>query len=250
VIKDKRVLALVPARGGSKGLHRKNIIELCGKPLLGWPIQAARLSKYVDEVIVSTEDAEIAEKARKEGAELPFMRPVELATDTASSFMVAEHAIQFLERQGTHFDYLVLLEPTSPLTEASDIDMALERLLENKNIADSIISVSKIEATHPAFDVSITDMGIITPYLTAGLSGAGRRQDISDLYFFDGSLYISDIPAYLLKKTFYHDRTLAHVSPKWKSLEVDDFVDFVCVEAIMKNVGRIKETETQKENKT
>lgn len=240
MIEGKRVLALVPARGGSKGLPRKNIMDLCGRPLLGWPVNAARRSRYVDKVIVSTDDAEIAEKARQEGAEVPFMRPAELATDQATSFMVVEHAVRFLEGNGGAYDYLVLLEPTSPLTESSDVDKALEELVANREIADSIISVSKVEAAHPAFDVSVTGKGLIRPYVAAEFSNAGRRQDISELYFFDGSLYITDVAVYLLKKSFYHDRTLAHISPKWKSLEVDDMIDFVCVEAIMRNLKMIK----------
>lgn len=240
MINDKRVLALIPARGGSKGLPRKNILDMCGKPLLGWPIAAAKGSRYVDRVIVSTEDEEIADIARKQGADLPFMRPSELASDTVTSFMVVEHAIKFLAGTGDAYDYLLLLEPTSPLTESSDIDRAIEKLETNREYADAIISVNKVEAAHPAFDVVIGSDGLIGPYLTQDFSGAGRRQDITDLYFFDGSLYISDTRAYLSQKTFYHNRTLAHISPKWKAHEVDDLTDFICIEAIMKNLSRIK----------
>lgn len=240
MINSRKILALIPARGGSKGLPRKNILVMCGKPLLGWPIKAARDSQYVDRVIVSTDDREIARIAEQQGAEVPFMRPAELASDTATSFMVVEHTIKFLADKGEKYDYLLLLEPTSPLTEPSDVDEALENLESNRGYADSIISVNKVEAAHPAFDVVIGENGLIGPYLSPDFSGAGRRQDISELYFFDGNLYISDIDAYLSKKTFYHDRTMAYISPKWKSLEVDDITDFICIEAIMKNRDMIK----------
>jgi N-acylneuraminate cytidylyltransferase/CMP-N,N'-diacetyllegionaminic acid synthase len=240
MINGKTVLALIPARGGSKGLPRKNIMELCGKPLLGWPIQAARGSNYVDKVVVSTDDREIAEKALEQGAEVPFIRPAELATDTASSISVIEHAISTLMKDNFIFDYLVLLEPTSPLTESADIDLALEKIESKRDIADSIVGVSRVEATHPVFDVLINEAGLIQPFWSPDFSSAKRRQEIDELYFFEGSLYISDTSILLQKKGFYHDRTLPYVVPKWKAFEVDDLIDFICIEAIMNNLDKIK----------
>lgn len=242
MINDKKVLALIPARGGSKGIRRKNLIELCGRPLVGWPIGAALGSKYIDTVAVSTEDYEIAAKSRELGAEVPFVRPIELASDTATSASVILHALDFFKASGKEFDYLVLLEPTSPLTESWDVDAALEKLDLAGKLADSIIGVSKLINAHPAFSVSINSRGLVSPYLS-DFSSAGRRQDIKELYFLDGSLYISDTAAFIAKKTFYHERTLAHVMPKWKSFEIDDMVDLVCVEGIMKGIDRIRESE-------
>jgi N-acylneuraminate cytidylyltransferase/CMP-N,N'-diacetyllegionaminic acid synthase len=243
VISEKKLLALIPARGGSKGLPRKNIIDLCGRPLLGWPIQAASNSKYVDRIIVSTDDPEIAKIAETQGAEVPFIRPPELATDTATSFSVIEHAITYLAKKEQRYDYILLLEPTSPLTEVQDINEAMEKLQASRKTADSIISVSKVQASHPVFDVIIGEDGLIHSFMTQDFAAAGRRQDISDLYFFDGSLYISDIRVYLDKKSFYHKRTLPHIVPKWKSFEVDDMMDLICVEAILNNIDKIKEVE-------
>lgn len=240
MINDKKILGIVPARGGSKGLPRKNIISLCGRPLLGWPIQTAKGSRFIDRVIVSTDDYEIAEKAIEQGAEVPFIRPAALASDKASSFSVVEHALSFLTAKGDIYDYIVLLEPTSPLTESEDIDAALEILHKSREIADSIISVSKMEGAHPAFNVVIQETGIIVPFCSSEFSSPIRRQDISDVYFFDGSLYISDVKVYLERKTFCHEKTLAYVTPKWKSIEVDDIVDLICVEAIIKNIETIK----------
>ena len=245
MINNKKVLALIPARGGSKGLPRKNLLPLSGLPLVGWPIQAAKKSRYIDRVVVSTDDEEIAGKARELGAEVPFLRPAELASDTASSASVIEHAIIFLEAAGATFDYLVLLEPTSPLTEASDVDSAIERLEARRDAADSIVGVSRVEAAHPAFDVVVDDEGLIAPFATESFASAGRRQDISELYFFDGTLYISDVRAYLEKKSFYHSRTLPFIVPKWKAFEVDDLVDFICIEAIMNKINLIKGNKDQ-----
>jgi CMP-N,N'-diacetyllegionaminic acid synthase len=239
VINNKKVLALIPARGGSKGLPRKNVIDLCGRPLLGWPIQAAKGSRFIDRLIVSTDDREIAESAARQGAEVPFLRPPELATDTATSSAVIEHAISFLKTLGDQFDYLVFLEPTSPLTESEDIDRAIEKLDNARGIADSIVSVSRVEAAHPIFDVTIGENSLIMPYGSEKFFSAGRRQNISDLYFFDGSLYISDVDVYLDKKSFYHERTLSYIVPKWKAFEVDDIVDLICIEAIIRNLTKI-----------
>jgi N-acylneuraminate cytidylyltransferase/CMP-N,N'-diacetyllegionaminic acid synthase len=240
MINNKKVLAIIPARGGSKGLPGKNIMSLCGKPLLGWPVSAACHSKFIDKVIVSTEDQKIADIALAQGAEIPFLRPEEFASDTATSFSVIKHALDFFKHEREEFEYCILLEPTSPLTESDDIDTALSKLEMNKNFADSIVGVSKIEAMHPVFDVRINEKGLIIPYVSDCFSAAGRRQDLDELFFFEGSLYISKTDSLLSKESFYHDRTLGYIVPKWKSLEIDDLVDFLCVEAVMKNLHQIK----------
>lgn len=240
MINGKSVLAIIPARGGSKGLPQKNILHLCGRPLLGWPIRAAKNSMYIDRVIVSTDDKKIARIAKDQGAEVPFLRPSELALDTSTTISVLEHAIAFTKREGWNYDYCLLLEPTSPLTESADVDEALEKLDSKRNIADSIVGVSKVKATHPDFDVVIDKTGLIKPYLYGGFSKAGRRQDLKELYFFEGSLYLSDTNSLLENNGFYHERTLPYIVPRWKSIEVDEIVDLICIEAIMKNINRLK----------
>jgi N-acylneuraminate cytidylyltransferase/CMP-N,N'-diacetyllegionaminic acid synthase len=235
MISNQKVLCIIPARGGSKGLPKKNVMSLLGKPLVGWPIKAALGSEYIDRIIVSTEDPSIAEIAISQGAEVPFLRPAELASDTATSISVIEHAIEFTSSQNETYDYCVLLEPTSPTTESSDVDLAIDKLVQNRSIADAIVGVSRLEGTHPVFSVSISLDGIIHPYISQEQNNSIRRQDTEDLFFFDGSLYISDTSVFLQKRGFYHERTLGFVTPKWKSLEIDDMIDFVCVEAILKN---------------
>jgi len=242
MINKKSVIAIIPARSGSKGLPGKNVLNLCGRPLLGWPIRAAKNSTYVDRIIVSTDDKKIARIAKEKGAEVPFLRPSELALDTSTTISVIEHVVAFTKNEGKGYNYCLLLEPTSPLTESSDIDKAIEKLDSNRDIADSIVGVSKVEATHPVFDVVINKKGLIDPYLADDFSMAGRRQEIEDLYFFEGSLYISDMLILAKKKTFYHNRTLPHIVPKWKAFEVDDIVDFICIEAILSNINKIKNT--------
>lgn len=233
MIEDKKVLAIIPARGGSKGIPGKNIRMVYGKPLLAWPIEAALRSKIVDRVIVSTEDTGIANVAKQAGAEVPFMRPGELATDTARSADVIVHALHFFIARKQYYDYILLLEPTSPLTETSDVDAALLKLHKARNLADAIVGISSVNGPHPDFDVRLSEDGLISPYAAPDFSSLKRRQDTEPVYFMEGSLYISAVDVFLAKKSFYHERTMGYMVPRWKSFEVDDLMDLICVEALM-----------------
>ncbi len=235
MIDGKSVIAIVPARGGSKGLPGKNTREICGRPLLAWSVRAGLKSRYVDEVIVSTDSEDIAQVALKAGAKVPFLRPSELAQDTSTSFDVIAHALDHYKKLGTQFSYITLLEPTSPMTTSEDVDQALEKLVRHKS-ATSIVGVCKTESQNPAFLVKISETGLISGYQQTDMPVL-RRQDIPDVYFFEGSLYISEIPFLLERKSFYHHRTLACKFPKWKSFEIDDIDDFTIVEALMKQKG-------------
>ena len=233
--KNKTFLAIIPARGGSKGLPGKNIKKLCGKPLIAWSIEAGLKSNYLDEVVVSTDYENIAEIAKEYGANVPFLRPDYLASDTATSFDVVKHTIDFYKNElNREFDYIVLLEPTSPLREVSDIDRAIEILLESS--ADSIVGICKTEDQNPAFLIKKDNNNYISGYENRDMKVL-RRQDVDDIYFFEGTIYISQTKILLAKKTFYHESTIGYEVPKYKSLEIDDMNDFIMVEAIMKYKG-------------
>lgn len=228
---NNRFLCIIPARSGSKRLPNKNIKPLCGKPLLAWSIEAARESKYIDEIVVSTDSKEYAEIAKCFGASVPFLRPKELSLDTTTTFEVLEHCIRFYENLGKWFDYVVLLEPTSPLREKGDIDRAIEKLVgEGRLGARSIVGVCATESANPAF-LTHLENGFIRPYENTDFTPI-RRQDIKPVYFFEGSLYISETNTLLEARNFYHHATLGFEVPKWKSLEVDDEDDFVMIEAL------------------
>lgn len=239
MIGGERVLALVPARAGSKGLPGKNVLDLCGRPLLGWPVQAALGSRCVDRVVVSTDDAGYAAIARAQGAETPFLRPAELAGDRASSADVVIHALDALAAEGDRFGYLVLLEPTSPLTESADVDAALARLAARRDVADAIVGVARVEATHPDFDLLMDGDGRIRPAFAESFASMRRRQELSELWFAEGSLYATAVDAFRVRRGFYHERTLGHAMPRWKSFEVDELVDLVCIEALMRERARL-----------
>ncbi len=233
--KNKTFLAIIPARGGSKGLPKKNIKELCGKPLIAWSIEAGLKSKYLDEVMVTTDSQEIADISNQYGANVPFLRPDELASDTATSFDAIKHTLDYYNNeQNKEFDYIVLLEPTSPLREPSDIDRAIEILFDSG--ADSIVGICKTEDQNPSFLVTKDMENFICGYENKEMKVL-RRQDIKDVYFFEGTIYISKTNILLSKKTFYHENTIGYEVPKYKSLEIDDIDDFVMVEAIMKHKG-------------
>jgi CMP-N,N'-diacetyllegionaminic acid synthase len=231
MIGQSRVLALIPARGGSKGLPRKNVLPLLGRPLIGWTIEQAKQSRYIDRVVVSTDDFEIAEAGRASGGDVPFMRPAELASDTASSIDVILHALDTLGEAGDHYEYLALLEPTSPLRDSSDIDAALEQLVSTHR-AESIVGVAKVESAHPDFLVRI-EGGFAKPFAVHEIQ-AKRRQELDELYFFEGSLYIAAVNSLRARRSFYHSATLPYVVPKFKAYEIDDPSDFIVVEALMR----------------
>lgn len=232
MINGKKVIGIVPARGGSKGLPGKNIKELLGKPLIAWSIEAGRDSTYIDTLLVTTDDERIALIAKEFGAEVPFLRPAELANDSATSVDVVAHAIDFMQSRGEHFDIVVLLEPTSPLREPQDIDKALELMADG--VATSVVSICEAESTHPAFMFRMESQGLIQSMQSDGFKVL-RRQELEPAFFLDGSVYASDIGTLLARKTFCHERTKGLKLPKWKSPEIDDIVDFMLVEAILKH---------------
>ncbi len=231
---NKTFLAIIPARSGSKGLPDKNIKIINGKPLIAWSIEAGLKSKYIDRLIVSTDSEKYAEIAKDFGAEVPFIRPDKISTDESSRKDVIKHSLDFFKNKNELYDYIVLLEPTSPLTTETDIDTGIEKLLLDKS-AESIVGVSLSEVSHPDFLVNLKN-GFLNFINENQKSSVIRRQDLEDLYFYDGTLYISEIDSYL-EKEFYHEKTLGYVTPKWKSLEIDDMYDFIMVEAIMQYKG-------------
>jgi N-acylneuraminate cytidylyltransferase/CMP-N,N'-diacetyllegionaminic acid synthase len=233
----KRVLGVIPARSGSKGLPNKNLILLNNKKLIGWPIEAAIRSGVCDRVICSTDSSEIAEIAAEYGAEVPFLRPSELALDETRTSDVLLHAIDYFEKKSEFFDYILLLEPTSPLTTFEDINLAFDTISINLEFSDSLVSIAKNVSGHPdfSFNMSKNSGNISSVNMKPWIHK--RRQDIEDCFFIEGTLYISTINSFKEKQTFIHDRTLGFVVPKWKSFEIDDELDLKIVELIMKERG-------------
>ncbi len=232
MINAKTVLAIIPARSGSKGLPGKNIKLLCGKPLIAWSIEAGLGCQYIDEVMVTTDSGEIANVAREYGASAPFLRPVELASDTATTFDVVKHVIEYYENEcNRYFDYIVLLEPTSPLREKDDLDMMLEKISLIDADFDAIVSLGEVHE-HPSIMKKING-NLIDAYCTE-LVMATRRQDNDVAYFPYGVAYMVKTGTLLEEKSFYPIRTTHHVIKRYQCYEIDDIYDFLAIENIMK----------------
>ena len=237
MIKEKSILAVITARGGSKGLPGKNSLILDGKPLLQYSIEAGLNSKYVDRVLLSSDCEDCIHIGKKMNLDIPFIRPSYLSGDKVPSFDVIEHAINFLKKNNENYDLLLLLQPTSPIRSSSDIDMAIEQLMqENTN---SLVSVSLSEDHHPDYTFTINKTNNLIPWNGNDVTPK-RRQDMSQAYCLNGSIYLSYTDKYLKKKTFYYKGVSPFIMPKHKSFDIDDAIDFLCVEAILKNIETLE----------
>jgi len=230
---QRSILTLILAREGSKGLPGKNIKPLLGKPLIAWTIEQAKQSTYVERLVVSTDSPEIAEIAKKYGAEVPFLRPAALAQDDSPGMDVILHAIDFFEKRGEYFDILVILELTSPLRKKDDIDRAISLFHEYFERADSLVSVGEVHVETPYIMQKIED-GYVKLFLRTD-QNIYVRQELSKAYFPYGVIYISKVDALKKYKTFYQDRTIPYFIERWQNYEIDDIWDFLCVEAILKS---------------
>ncbi len=233
---EKRILALIPARGGSKGLPHKNILPFLGKPLICWTIEQALASTLIDEVFVSTDDEVIAETARKSRVNVPFLRPAELARDDSPTIDTIIHTLDYFGREA--FDILALLEPTSPLRKESDIDGALTLLIDNLSLAEAIVSVGEVHTENP-FIVKTIEEGFVKPLLSPESKDFFQRQQLPRVYFPYGVIYAATCRSLTESRTFYQARTLPYLLERWQNYEIDDMYDFLCTEAIM--TDRLKE---------
>jgi len=229
-----RVLGVIPARGGSKGLPRKNLRPLLDKPLVAWTIEHALQSRSLSRVVVSTDDPEIAAEARARGAPPPFIRPGELAEDETPMIDVLLHALDWFEARGETFDVLALMEPTSPLRKAGDVDAAIEVLSRESATADSLVSVGEIHLENPHLAKRI-EGGFVRPYVTEHAATFTRRQELPTAFFPYGVVYLSKVASLRERKTFYHDRTVPYLLERWQNYEVDDLLDLHVVETILRH---------------
>ncbi len=230
---DKKILAIIPARGGSKGLPGKNIIPLLGKPLIGWSIEQAKASKYIDDVFISTDSKEIANIAQEYGVSVPSLRPAEISTDLSPSSEFILYTLNLLEEQGKKYDYVILLEPTSPLRKDNDIDNAITQLLTTKDV-DGIISLGKVHMEHPSIVKLLDEDGYIKPYVDGGKKIL-RRQEADNAYFPYGVIYMTSCDNFYKTTSFYTGKVLPFFIERWQNYEIDDIYDFLCIEAILKH---------------
>ncbi len=232
---NKSAIGIITARAGSKGLPGKNSRPLCGKPLIVWTIEKALRSRNLDVVVVSTDAPEIAEIARQAGAQVPFLRPAELATDTASSYDVIRHVLSHYAPRS--FDYTVLLEPTSPLREDDDIDRVLDALDQGCEQYDSIVTLGQVHE-HPSIIKKFCGQAVV-PFVDK-LEMSARRQDAEPAWFPYGVAYAAKTAVLLAENTFYTGRCMGFPIQRYQNYEIDDLCDFLCVEAVMKHQWELK----------
>ncbi|MGL5413923.1 acylneuraminate cytidylyltransferase family protein [Cetobacterium sp.] len=218
--KDKKILAIIPARGGSKGIPKKNIIDLLGKPLLYYSIKSAKKSKYIDKAIVSTNDLEIAEVAKKLGADVPFLRPEDISGDKSKSIDAFIHAIKELEKLEEKYDYVLLLQNTSPLRQSWHIDEAIEKLIESGE--RSLVSVAEV-TEHPCIMRTLNEKNETINLVN--MSGDMRRQDFPPIYIVNGAIYIQKNDEYLDLDTNLNGGKLAYVMAREYSVDIDEYLD-------------------------
>jgi len=226
VINNKTFLAIIPARGGSKRLPRKNILNLAGKPLIGWSIEAGLKSRYIDKTVVTSDDDEILNIAKQFGSNV-LKRPDELASDTASSFDAIEHAIKQTVKQ---YDYTILLQPTSPLRDDKHIDEAIELLIQ-KN-ADAVISVCKMDH-NPLWSNTLDKTLSMENFLPENILNK-RSQDLQTYYRLNGAIYICKTNKLLEEKSFFlKENIFAYIMDRNSSIDIDEEIDFKIAEVLI-----------------
>jgi CMP-N,N'-diacetyllegionaminic acid synthase len=229
------IVAIITARGGSKGIPQKNIKSVAGKPLIAWTIEAALQSDKLRRVIVSTDDEKIAQVALGLGAEVPFLRPDDLAQDTSTHVSVVEHALAWLSEHD-HDDpgYILLLQPTSPLRTAQDIDRAVE-IAESRQ-ACAVVGVCEMHP-HPYLSKRILEDGTLDDWIEGAKTISLRRQDLPPAYCINGAIYLVQREVFLSERTFFPRGGMAYVMPVERSLDIDTPWDLYLAELILSNKG-------------
>ncbi len=230
-----RVLGLVPARGGSKGIPGKNVRLLGGRPLLAWTAEAALASRRLSRVVLSTDDEGIAEVGRQHGLDVPFLRPAELARDDTPTLPVVRHVLETLESLDEAFDAVCLLQPTSPFRRAEDID-ACVAMLEERGL-DAVVSVLPVPAEHNPHWVYFADGAGLLRLATGEEQPIPRRQELPPAFHRDGSVYVTRREV-VMNGSLYGRRLGGYVMPDAaRSVNLDTPADWERAERVVQEVG-------------
>lgn len=226
MIQGKSIIAVIPARGGSKGVPRKNIRVVAGKPLLAWTIEEAKKSKYIDRMILTSDDEEIIGVARQWNCEVPFIRPTELAQDHVTGIEPVLHALQAIKEK---YDYFVLLQPTSPLRTVEDIDGCIERCLNhNAPVCTTVTEPDKSPFWMFYLDQSVRLIPVIKQEDRVLL-----RQGLERVYALNGSIYVANSDWFMKNKIFIAEETIAYPMPKERSVDIDTELDMKLCEYML-----------------
>ena len=229
MINGKRVLALIPARGGSKGIKDKNIYPLNGKPLINYTIETALMSSYVDSIVVTTDSQKIADVAKECGARVPFLRPDYLANDKSKTIDAVLHALDWLSGNDEKYDILVLLQPTQPLRSTEDIDKAVEVFVDNGS--RGVASISRVK-DHPILMRQISSDGEMKKLFD--VSSTVRRQDMQEWYKINGCIYVNSVLS-IDTNTSFNDNPISYKMPVERSVDIDEISDIYLAEYYLKS---------------
>ncbi|NPA26110.1 MAG: acylneuraminate cytidylyltransferase family protein [Chloroflexi bacterium] len=230
MIQGYRVLAVIPARGGSKGIPGKNIRPFLGKPLLAWTVEQALAAAFVDRVVVSTDDEAIARVAREAGADVPFRRPAALAEDDVPIAQAVAHAARWLHEHGQPYDIVVQLEATSPFRYPGDIDRAIQTLVTTPQ-AQSVVAVGPVTNDHPLWALKVQD-GFLTKFCDTD-AGNVNRQYLARAYL-PYSIYVAWYEPLIQHRTFYLPRTAPYFLRREQKVDIDDEVDWFLAECLVR----------------
>ena len=226
------ILGVIPARGGSKSVPRKNLAMIFDRPLIAYTIDAAKRSRMISHFVLSSDDDEIIAVARKYGAPVPFKRPADLATDEAPTLPVVQHAVREMEAlENVSFDYVVLLQPTTPMRQPEDIDAAVEKLITTG--ADSVVSVCDVDAYHPARMRKIVDDQLVELPIKEPREMA-RRQDLPKIYIRNGAVYAVRRDVLMEQNSMIGKVSRPYVMPVDKSVNIDGKLDLLLAQLLMR----------------
>ncbi len=229
MFKDKKILAVIPARGGSKGLKKKNIKLLCDKPLIAWTIEAAKKSKYIDEVIVSSNCEEIINVSKEYGAYIPFVRPKGISGDNTTAIEVMQHVVDFFKINNNSYDLFLYLQPTSPLRTNFHIDEAIEMFFCKK--AFCVISVG--ETANPKLSNVLSEDLSLYNFIPEQERNKNRQQ-YDKYYQFNGAIYLFDWDIIKNFNGWYEENYYAYIMKKEDSIDIDEELDFLIAEVLLK----------------
>ncbi len=230
--KNKKILGLITARGNSTSIHKKNIIPLGGKPLICHTIEAAKNSKLLTRTIVSTDSEEIALISKECGAEVPFLRPTELAQDDTPHIPVVQHALKWLKEKGEEYDYVMILQPTSPFRSAQDIDEAIKKAVDTN--ADSVMSMVELVDFDPRKIKKIQDDELEPLFEDEGAQSA-RRQSLQKAYKRNCAIYLTKTE-YIMQNDLFGKVSRPYIMPEERSLDINEPSDIKYAEFLLSNI--------------
>lgn len=234
MINNNLVLAVIPARGGSKSIKKKNLVKINNKPLIKYSIESAINSNYIDDIVVSSDDKEIINYSNKKKILAPFIRPKHLSTDKAQSLPVVRHATKFMEKlKSVKYNYIIMLQPTSPLRTSEDIDKCLKIIESNKNI-DSVVSIVDVGANHP-FRMKMIKNNFLVNFINQGFEDMRPRQKLPIIYIRNGAIYLNKRNIIFTQKSLVGKVVKPYIMNKNRSINIDSFEDLIIAKKYLKN---------------